>query len=72
MKRKAVYYKEGGKLRRSRQVKTIVESDVVSEIMSHVPVYILDAVSDIETVNLRFVEQSLWNAINWSQNEDGN
>jgi len=62
------YYKgEDGKLRKSRQVKTIVETDVISEIMSHVPIYMLDVVSEMETVNIRWVVQSLWNAINWSQ-----
>lgn len=72
MKRREVFYKgKDGKLKKSRQVKRFVETDVLEGIMSHVPVHIDDAVSKMETLDIRFVTQSLWNAINWSQSDSG-
>jgi len=47
MKRKAIYYKDSkGRLVKSRQVSSIIERDVALDVMSHIPIYMDDAVMD--------------------------
>jgi len=47
MKRKAIYYKDSkGRLAKSRQVSSIIERDVALDVMSHIPIYMDDAVME--------------------------
>ena len=47
MKRTAIYYKDSkGRLVKSRQVSSIIERDVALDVMSHIPIYMDDAVME--------------------------